>query len=97
MALTKLITSTTLEADFPTAYGRVVTVNVSRKRGGGHSVMIDVAIYAKQPTVEDTQSVDFRRYHLDLNDLPSGVGANPINRAYEYLKTLPEWGGAADV
>lgn len=97
MALTKLITSSRLEADFPNAYGRVVAVSIARKRGGGHAVQIDVAIYAKQPAGDDTQEVDFLRYHLALGDLRLGVGFNPVNLAYEYLKGLPEWSGAADV
>ena len=56
--------------------------------------MIDVHIYGVTPD-DRTRAADHKRYRTTLGAMPPG--GNPINRAYEYLKTLPEWGGAADV
>jgi hypothetical protein len=82
---------------FADSYARVVMFALSRPRGGGTKFMIDVAIYANTPESEDIQEIDFLRYHGDIAALPNGGGNNPIERAYLYLKTLPEFNGSTDV
>lgn len=65
-------------------------IKVLSYSGDKHTVSFSVAYFASQ----DEQKMfgqEQRECSLDLN------GDNPIKQAYEYLKTLPEFAGAADV
>lgn len=92
MALLLNVTNTPLGVGFQSAYARIATVAISRQLGGGHRVMIDVAIYATIPD-DSTHNVDMRRYVLQINDLPTG---DPLPAAYSWLKQQPEFSGAID-
>lgn len=92
MAISLDVTNTPLGVGFQNAYARIATVAISRQLGGGHRVMIDVAIYATIPD-DNTQNVDMRRYVLQINDLPTG---DPLPAAYSWLKQQPEFSGAID-
>lgn len=93
MAVSLDVTNTPLGVGFQNAYARIATVAISRQLGGGHRVMIDVAIYATIPD-DNTQNVDMRRYVLPLNELPTG---DPLPAAYDWIKTQPEFTGAIDI
>lgn len=93
MAISLDVTNTPLGVGFQNAYARIATVAISRQLGGGHRVMIDVAIYATIPD-DNTQNVDMRRYVLPLNELPTG---DPLPAAYVWIKTQPDFTGAMDV
>lgn len=93
MAVSVDVTNTPIGVGFQSAYARIATVAISRQPGGGHSVMIDVAIYATIPD-DNTQNVDMRRYVLPLNELPTG---DPLPAAYVWIKTQPDFTGAMDV
>ena len=96
MALQIAIPTSRVGVGFPAAYARVVTIAFQRQRGGGTTFMIDAQVFAQNPAGDDDlQEVNFLRYHGKLADLPPG--GNPVNRAYDYLKTLPEFGGSVDV
>lgn len=93
MAISLDVTKTPLGIGFQNAYARIATVAISRQLGGGHRVMVDVAIYATIPD-DNTQNVDMRRYVLPLNELPTG---DPLPAAYVWIKTQPDFTGAMDV
>lgn len=93
MAVSLDVTNTPLGVGFQNAYARIATVAISRQLGGGHRVMVDVAIYATIPD-DNTQNVDMRRYVLPLNELPTG---DPLPAAYVWIKTQPDFTGAVDV
>lgn len=92
MALTLDVSNTPIGVGFTNCYARLATVAVSRQLGGGHSVMIDVAIYATIPD-DNTNNVDLRRYHIPLSELGSG---DIMGLAYAWLKTHPDFAGAVD-
>ncbi len=92
MAVSLDVTNTPLGVGFQNAYARIATVAISRQLGGGHRVMVDVAIYATIPD-DNTQNVDMRRYVLPLNELPTG---DPLPAAYVWIKTQPDFTGAVD-
>ena len=92
MAISIDVTNTPLGVGFNNAYARVATVAISRQLGGGHRVMIDVAIYATIPD-DNTQNVDLRRYVVPLADLPSG---DILPAAYAWLKEQPDFIAAVD-
>jgi len=91
MALLLNVTNTPLGVGFVDAYARIATVVISRQLGGGHRVMIDVAIYATIPD-DNTQNVDLRRYVVPAAELVGDV----IPAAYEMLKQHPDFAGASD-
>lgn len=91
MALLLNVTNTPLGVGFVDAYARIATVAISRQPGGGHRVMIDVAIYATIPD-DNTQNVDLRRYVVPAAELVGDV----IPAAYEMLKQHPDFAGASD-
>lgn len=96
MAIQINLSDSDIGVGFPTAYARVQNISFSRQRGGGTAFRLDVVIYAQAPGgKEDLKEVLFKRYQDTLANLPAG--ANPINRAYDYLKTLPEFSGGLDV
>jgi hypothetical protein len=91
MAVSLDVTNTPLGVGFQNAYARIATVVISRQLGGGHRVMIDVAIYATIPD-DNTQNVDLRRYVVPAAELVGDV----IPAAYEMLKQHPDFAGASD-
>ncbi len=94
MALRLPFTSTRFDETFPNAYARIVTVSATRQRGGGHSVMIDVAAYIKPPSSDDVQDLGLLRYHTPFADLPAG--ANLLIQCYNWLKAHPDFAVATD-
>lgn len=91
MALLLNVTKTPVGVGFKDAYARVATVMVSRQVGGGHRIMIDVAIYATIPD-DNTQNVDLRRYWTDAEDVEGDI----LPSAYSWLKAHEDFKGAVD-
>lgn len=85
MALTKTITRSAFGQPviIRDAYVRVETVSGTKSR-----LHADVAVL----TALDGQEVD----RIKVGFSPAMDGANFIKQAYEHLKTLPEFAGAAD-
>ncbi len=84
MALQK---STTTETGFsaPNAYYRVCRVSIEKKTTLSFSLSAH--------TIPDLPAFELSNY-VCAYDI---AGENPIKQAYEHLKTLPEFAGAADV
>jgi len=84
---------------FAGAYFRIVTAAVSRTRSADsrHSVMIDVAGYATQPTDDDTRDVDFRRYHCSLAEVEAKAGDCFLAKCYAWVMAQEDMGGAEAV
>jgi hypothetical protein len=70
----------------PSAYIRVENVALSGKTSG----VAQLCVYASEPSNGVVSSSAFG-FPYDME------GDNPIKQAYEHLKTLPEFAGAADV
>jgi predicted ArsR family transcriptional regulator len=84
---------------FAGAYFRVVTASVSRTRSADnrHSVMIDVAGYAAQPTDDDTRDVDFRRYHCPLVEVEAKTGSTFLAKCYAWVMAQDDMNGSEAV
>lgn len=97
--------------EYPEAYRRVIGINLQmaplRGSGGGlGNGEIYVATYRNvQARQEEKQPVEVTLYRLTEENYASVFGlkslnvseANPAKRAYEYLKSLPEYAGASNV
>lgn len=64
-------------------------IRVSSYTGNKEGMEVSVGFHASN--AQPAFSVSLYQCPLDLN------GDNPIKQAYEHLKTLPEFAGAADV
>lgn len=84
---------------FAGAYFRIVTAAVSRQRQGAHkfSVMIDAAGYGTSSPTDDTQPVDFRRYHAPLDDIEAQAGTTFLERCYAWLMAQDSMAGSVAV
>lgn len=84
---------------FAGAYFRIVTAAVSRQRHGEHKffAMLDVAGYGTATPGDDTQPVDFRRYHAPLEDIEAQAGATFLERCYAWLMMQDSMSGAVAV
>lgn len=84
---------------FAGAYFRVVTAAITRQRQGAHKfqVMIDAAGYGTSSPTDDTQPVDFRRYHAPLEDIEAQAGATFLERVYAWLMMQDSMSGAIAV
>lgn len=84
---------------FQGAYFRIVTAAITRQRQADprHSVMIDVVGYATQPQNEDTKDVDFRRYHIALEDVEAQTGGNFLAKCYAWVMDQPDMNGSVGV
>jgi len=85
MALTKLQTKTVLgqELTFPNAYMKITTIF-----GNKIEILVSVETYAKK----DGEMLSNNQYSVPL----VLDGSNFIAQAYDHLKTLPDFAGAAD-
>lgn len=84
---------------FAGAYFRIVTAAVSRQRQGTHkfNVMLDVAGYGTNTPTDDTQPVDFRRYHAPLVDVEAQQGATFLDRCYAWVMAQDDMAGSVAV
>jgi hypothetical protein len=84
---------------FAGAYFRIVTAAVSRTRDAvnRHSVMIDVAGYATQPSTDDTRDVDFRRYHCPLSEVEAMTGDTFLAKCYAWTMQQADMAGSQAV
>lgn len=96
MAIQIDLQSSQFGVPFASAYFRIVTAAVSRQRQGAHkfSVMLDAAGYGTSTPGDDTQPVDFRRYHAPLEDIEAQAGATFLDRCYAWLMMQDSMSGA---
>lgn len=99
MAIQIDIQNTQFGVPFAGAYFRVVTAAVIRQREGQHKfmVMIDAAGYGTSSPTDETQPVDFRRYHAPLEDIEAQAGATFLERVYAWLMLQDSMSGAVAV
>ena len=99
MAIQKDLLTSQYGVSFAGAYFRIVTASVSRTRNADsrHSVMIDVAGYATQPTDDDTRDVDFRRYHCPLAEVEAKTGDTFLAKCYAWVMAQDDMNGAQAV
>lgn len=84
---------------FAGVYFRIVTAAVARQRQGAHrfNVMLDVAGYGISSPTDETQPVDFRRYHAPLDDIEAQAGGTFLERCYAWLMMQDSMSGAIAV
>ena len=96
MAIQLDLTNSQYGIPFAGAYFRIVTASVSRTRDADnrHSVMMDVAGYATQPSNEDTKEVDFRRYHCPLAEVEAKSGDTFLAKCYAWVMAQDDMNGS---
>lgn len=96
MAIQLDLTNSQYGIPFAGAYFRIVTASVSRTRDADnrHSVMMDVAGYATQPSNEDTKEVDFRRYHCPLAEVEAKTGDTFLAKCYAWVMAQDDMNGS---
>jgi len=99
MAIQLNLSTSQYGVPFAGAYFRIVTAAVSRTRSADsrHSVMIDVAGYATQPSDDDTRDVDFRRYHCPLAEVEAQTGATFLAKCYAWVMTQADMTGSIGI
>ena len=99
MAIQLNLSTSQYGVPFAGAYFRIVTAAVSRTRSADnrHSVMIDVAGYATQPSDDDTRDVDFRRYHCPLAEVEAQTGATFLAKCYAWVMAQTDMVGSIGV
>jgi len=99
MAIQKDLSTSQYGVPFTGAYFRIVTASVSRTRDADnrHSVMMDVAGYATQPSNEDTKEVDFRRYHCPLAEVEAKTGDTFLAKCYAWVMAQNDMSGSETV
>ena len=99
MAIQLNLSTSQYGVPFAGAYFRIVTAAVSRTRSADnrHSVMIDVAGYATQPSDDDTRDVDFRRYHAPLSEVEAQTGATFLAKCYAWVMAQADMVGSIGV
>lgn len=96
MAITLDLQESHFGVPFTGAYFRIVTSAITRTRNSDikHYVMIDVIGYATQPQNEDTKDVDFRRYHVALDDVESQAGNTFLEKCYSWVMAQDDMAGS---
>ena len=96
MAIKLDLTNSQYGVPFAGAYFRIVTASISRTRSAEnrHSVMMDVAGYATQPSNEDTKEVDFRRYHCPLVEVEAKSGDTFLAKCYAWVMAQDDMNGS---
>jgi len=99
MAIKLDLTNSQYGVPFAGAYFRIVTASISRTRSAEnrHSVMMDVAGYATQPSTEDTKEVDFRRYHYPLTEVEAKTGDTFLAKCYTWVMAQDDMNGSEAV
>ena len=99
MAIQIDLTNSQYGIPFAGAYFRIVTAAVSRQRQGGpkFSTMIDVAGYGTATPGDDTREVDFRRYHVPLEDVEAQQSSTFLDRCYAWVMSQPDMAGSVVV
>lgn len=97
MALQIDLTTSNYGVPFEGAYFRIVTAAISRQRNSVFSVMIDVVGYATKPTNDDTKDIDFRRYHVPLEQVESQTGDTFLSKCYVWVASQEDMTGSTGV
>ena len=96
MALELNIQSTQFGVPFPSAYFRIASASIMRQRltDVKFAVTIDVAGYGTHAPTEDTHPVDFRRYHVPLDQVEEQFGTEFLAKCYSWVANQPDMDGA---
>lgn len=96
MAIQIDLTKSQYGIPFNGAYFRIVTAAISRQRQGGPKfcTMIDVAGYGTAAPDDDTREIDFRRYHVPLEEVDTQPGATFLDRCYAWVMAQPDMAGS---
>lgn len=99
MAIQLDIQNTQFGVPFAGAYFRVVTAVITRQRQGAHKfmVMVDAAGYGTSSPTDETQPVDFRRYHASLEDIEAQFGTEFLAKCYNWVANQPDMAGSTPV
>lgn len=99
MAIQLNLSTSQYGVPFTGAYFRIVTTAISRTRDATnrHSVMIDVAGYATEPSDDDTRNVDFRRYHCPLADVEAQAGDAFLAKCYVWVMAQEDMAGSIGI
>lgn len=87
MALKLSIPASQVGAPFTDAYAKI-----SHYHGWTNTVVVHVAIYASA----DARAITAQPVDTRVHEMPLPTDAALLLAAYEHLKTLPEYAGAAD-
>lgn len=99
MAIQLNLSTSQYGVPFAGAYFRIVTASVMRTRNADsrHSVTIDIAGYATQPSDDDTRDVDFRRYHCPLTEVEAQTGSTFLAKCYAWVMAQADMAGSIGV
>lgn len=99
MALELDLQSSQFGVPFVGAYFRIVTAAITRQRQGERkfNVMIDVAGYGTKLPNDDTQTVEFRRYHASLEDIETQSGTEFLAKCYNWVANQPDMVGSTPI
>jgi hypothetical protein len=100
MAITYNLPQSGFGVPFHGAYYRIVAASMQRMRvddpesnAPRFAVMIDVAGYAAKPDSEDTQHIDFRRFHLPADAVEAKEGDTFMAKCYAVIAADPVFAG----
>jgi len=99
MAISLDLNNTQYGIPFQGAYFRIVTSSITRQRQGGpkFNVMIDVAGYGTPTPGDDTREIDFRRYHVALEEVEALTGITFLDKCYNWVMIQPDMAGSVGV
>lgn len=100
MAIKIDLQSSQFGVPFAGAYFRIATATIARQRQTAphkFTATLDVAGYGTSSPSDDTQPVDFRRYHVPLEDIEAQAGATFLERCYAWLMMQDSMSGAIAV
>ena len=90
MAIINKIESTPIGIGFDSAYHRIASSSISRTANNPESkfiVTLDVAVYAIQPTDDNTHPVSMIRLHADLNEIEAFVWDKFLDKCYSFISS----------
>jgi len=99
MAISLNIQNSQYGVPFTGAYFRIVSVNINRMRSDQTKFLvgIDVAGYITNTPDDETREVDFRRYHVSLEDIESQVGDTFLERCYLWVMSQEDMSGSTAI
>lgn len=99
MAISLDLNNTQYGIPFIGAYFRIATAAITRQREGGPKffVMIDVAGYGTSTPGDDTREIDFRRYHVSLEEVENSAGNTFLEKCYNWVMTQPDMNNSVGV
>jgi hypothetical protein len=99
MAISLDIQNSQYGVPFNGAYFRIATAMIGRSISTGpkFSVSIDVAGYITDTPDNHTKEIDFRRYHVPLEDIESQDGDTFLERCYLWVMSQEDMSGSTAI